>query len=103
MATSGIIMILYLIAHMIGNLHAFQGAEAYNDYSTWLRTFGEAGAARRTLLTAIEIVLVVVGPRPHVGRVLALAPGEAGAAGGLRDEEGRRRRPTPGGPCAGAV
>ena len=63
MAVSGIIMIAYLIAHMIGNLHAFQGAAAYNHYATWLRTFGEPALPRRTILTIIEIVLVasVVG------------------------------------------
>src|SRR5918911_3752652 len=59
MAVTGIIMIAYLIAHMIGNLHAFQGARAYNDYATWLRTFGEPAFPHRTILTAIEIVLVV--------------------------------------------
>jgi len=59
MAVSGIIMILYLIAHMIGNLHAYQGAAEYNDYATWLRTFGEPALPRRTLLTIIEIVLAV--------------------------------------------
>jgi succinate dehydrogenase / fumarate reductase, cytochrome b subunit len=59
MAVSGIIMILYLIAHMIGNLHAFQGAQAYNDYATWLRTFGEPALPKRTILTAIEVVLTV--------------------------------------------
>jgi succinate dehydrogenase / fumarate reductase cytochrome b subunit len=59
MAVTGIIMILYLIAHMIGNLHAFQGAQAYNDYATWLRTFGEPALPKRTILTAIEIVLTV--------------------------------------------
>jgi succinate dehydrogenase / fumarate reductase cytochrome b subunit len=59
MAVSGIIMILYLIAHMIGNLHAFSGAKAYNDYALWLRTFGEPALPYRTILTAIEIVLGV--------------------------------------------
>ena len=59
MAVSGIIMILYLIAHMIGNLHAFQGAQTYNDYATFLRTFGEPAFPRRTLLTIIEVVLTV--------------------------------------------
>jgi succinate dehydrogenase / fumarate reductase cytochrome b subunit len=59
MAVTGIIMIAYLIAHMIGNLHAFQGARAYNDYATWLRTFGEPALPYRTILTAIEIVLGV--------------------------------------------
>ena len=45
MAVSGIIMLLFLIAHMIGNLHVFQGARSFNDYSEWLRTVRRAGAA----------------------------------------------------------
>src|SRR3954453_23785861 len=59
MAVSGIIMVLFLIAHMIGNLHVFQGAASFNHYSAWLRTFGEPALPPRTLLTAIEVVLVV--------------------------------------------
>ena len=59
MAVSGLIMIAYLVAHMVGNLHAFQGADEYNHYATWLRTFGEPAVPRRTLLTIIEIVLSV--------------------------------------------
>jgi succinate dehydrogenase / fumarate reductase cytochrome b subunit len=57
MAVTGIIMIAYLIAHMIGNLHAFQCPKEYNDYALFLRTFGEPLLPYRTLLTAIEIVL----------------------------------------------
>ena len=41
MAVSGIIMVLFLIAHMVGNLHVFQGAQAFNSYCAWLRTVGE--------------------------------------------------------------
>jgi succinate dehydrogenase / fumarate reductase cytochrome b subunit len=59
MAVSGIIMVLFLIAHMIGNLHVFQGAASFNHYSEWLRSFGEPAFPPRTLLTAIEIVLTV--------------------------------------------
>src|SRR3954466_7079501 len=59
MAISGIIMVLFLIAHMVGNLHVFQGAASFNHYSAWLRTFGEPALPPRTLLTAIEVVLVV--------------------------------------------
>jgi succinate dehydrogenase / fumarate reductase cytochrome b subunit len=59
MAVSGLIMIAYLIAHMIGNLHAFQGADDYNHYAEWLRTFGEPALPKRTILTLIEIVLVL--------------------------------------------
>jgi succinate dehydrogenase / fumarate reductase cytochrome b subunit len=59
MAVSGIIMVLFLIAHMIGNLHVFQGATSFNSYSEWLRTFGEPAFPPRTLLTIIEVVLVI--------------------------------------------
>ncbi|MGZ4507072.1 MAG: succinate dehydrogenase cytochrome b subunit [Blastococcus sp.] len=59
MAVSGILMLLFLIAHMVGNLHVFQGAKSFNSYSAWLRTFGEPALPPRTLLTIIEIVLVV--------------------------------------------
>ena len=53
MAVSGIIMLLFLIAHMIGNLHVFQGAASFNHYSEWLRTVGEPALPPRTLLTTI--------------------------------------------------
>jgi succinate dehydrogenase / fumarate reductase cytochrome b subunit len=58
MAVSGIIMILYLIAHMIGNLHAFQGAEEFNGYSHWLRTIGEPAVPEQTTLWIIRLVML---------------------------------------------
>jgi succinate dehydrogenase / fumarate reductase, cytochrome b subunit len=58
MAVSGILMLLFLIAHMIGNLHVFQGAESFNDYSEWLRRFGEPALPPRTFLTVLELVLL---------------------------------------------
>jgi succinate dehydrogenase / fumarate reductase cytochrome b subunit len=59
MAVSGIVLVLFLIAHMIGNLHVYQGREAFNDYSHWLRTFGEPALGYRWFLTLLEIGLVV--------------------------------------------
>ncbi len=41
MAVSGVIMLLYLVAHVIGNLKIFFGAEEFNHYGHWLRTVGE--------------------------------------------------------------
>lgn len=52
-------MLLFLIAHMIGNLKIFEGRAAFNHYSAWLRTVGEPALPRRTFLTVLEIVLVV--------------------------------------------
>ena len=58
MAVSGIILVLYLIAHMIGNLKVFAGRESFNDYSHWIRTIGEPAVPAQTTLTIIRIVLL---------------------------------------------
>jgi succinate dehydrogenase / fumarate reductase cytochrome b subunit len=57
MATTGIVLILFLIAHMIGNLHAFQGAKSFNEYSSYLRTLGNPAIGYRWFLTAMEVIL----------------------------------------------
>ena len=59
MAVSGIIMVLFLIAHMIGNLHVFQGRSSFNHYSEWLRTVGAPALGYRWFLTALEVILLV--------------------------------------------
>jgi succinate dehydrogenase / fumarate reductase, cytochrome b subunit len=59
MAVSGIILVLYLIAHMIGNLKAYSGAEEFNHYSEWLRTIGNPALPGATTLWIIRIVLLV--------------------------------------------
>ncbi|MGY1822725.1 succinate dehydrogenase cytochrome b subunit [Geodermatophilus sp. SYSU D00079] len=58
MAVSGIILVLYLIAHMIGNLKAFAGRESFNHYSEWIRTIGEPAVPAQTTLWIIRIVLL---------------------------------------------
>ncbi|WP_324276214.1 succinate dehydrogenase cytochrome b subunit [Blastococcus brunescens] len=59
MAVSGIIMVLYLIAHVVGNLKAFSGADAFNSYSGWIRTVGNPAVPGQTALWTIRIVLLV--------------------------------------------
>src|SRR4051794_36188849 len=59
MAISGIIMVLFLIAHMVGNLHVFRGAGSFTHYSACFRPLGERALPPRTILTIIEVVLVV--------------------------------------------
>jgi succinate dehydrogenase / fumarate reductase cytochrome b subunit len=58
MAVSGIILVLYLIAHMIGNLKIFAGAETFNGYSHWIRTIGEPAVPEQTTLWIIRVVLL---------------------------------------------
>ncbi|MFJ4656977.1 succinate dehydrogenase cytochrome b subunit [Nocardia sp. NPDC088792] len=57
MAVTGGILVLYLVAHMAGNLKIFLGASTFDHYAAWLRTLGEPVLPHRWLLTGIEIVL----------------------------------------------
>src|SRR4029453_8178950 len=40
MAVTGILLVLFLFAHMAGNLKIFVGAESFNHYAHWLRDLG---------------------------------------------------------------
>jgi succinate dehydrogenase / fumarate reductase, cytochrome b subunit len=57
MAVTGGVLVLFLVAHMIGNLKIFFGAESFNHYAHWLRTIGEPAVPRRTVLTLLEVGL----------------------------------------------
>jgi succinate dehydrogenase / fumarate reductase cytochrome b subunit len=59
MAVSGLVMLLYLIAHVVGNLKVFAGRESFNSYSEWIRTVGEPAVPNQTVLTIVRIVLLV--------------------------------------------
>ncbi|WP_138963269.1 MULTISPECIES: succinate dehydrogenase [unclassified Streptomyces] len=59
MAVSGLIMLLYLVAHMIGNLKIFFGPGDFNHYAHWLRTLGGPVMRWEWTLWVIRVVLVV--------------------------------------------
>ncbi|MED7826863.1 succinate dehydrogenase [Streptomyces chiangmaiensis] len=59
MAVSGLIMLLYLVVHMIGNLKIYFGAGEFNHYAHWLRTIGEPFVRYEWTLWIIRVVLVV--------------------------------------------
>lgn len=59
MAVTGGILVLFLVAHMAGNLKVFLGASTFNHYAAWLRTLGEPALPGRWLLTGLELVLGV--------------------------------------------
>ena len=40
MAVSGGLLVLYLVAHMLGNLKIFVGPASFDHYAAWLRTIG---------------------------------------------------------------
>jgi succinate dehydrogenase / fumarate reductase cytochrome b subunit len=59
MAASGIVFIGFVLLHMYGNLKAFGGHDAYNEYAHHLRTFGEPMLPYGGLLWIIRAVLIV--------------------------------------------
>ncbi|MFI8998227.1 succinate dehydrogenase [Streptomyces sp. NPDC053542] len=58
MAVSGIVMLLYLVAHMLGNLKIFFGAAEFDGYAHWLRTIGEPFLHHEWFLWIARIVLL---------------------------------------------
>jgi succinate dehydrogenase cytochrome b subunit len=58
MAVTGIVLVGFVIAHMLGNLKIFLGAQAIDTYAVFLRTMGEPLAPYRALLWVVRIVLL---------------------------------------------
>src|SRR5881296_4435530 len=58
MAVTGVILLLFVIAHLLGNLKVFQGAEHFNAYAAGLRTLGAPFFPRGLLLWVARIVLL---------------------------------------------
>jgi succinate dehydrogenase / fumarate reductase, cytochrome b subunit len=59
MAVSGVLFVLYVIAHMYGNLKAFGGQKAFDEYSEHLRTLGEPILPFSGFLWVMRVVLIV--------------------------------------------
>ena len=59
MAISGAILLSYVVAHMIGNLKIFFGAEDLNGYAHWLRTIGEPVLHYAWFLWILRVGLIV--------------------------------------------
>lgn len=72
MAGSGLIFIGFVLTHMYGNLKAFAGHDAFNEYAHHLREFGEPMLPYGGLLWIIRIVLLV-SLVVHVASAVALA------------------------------
>jgi succinate dehydrogenase / fumarate reductase, cytochrome b subunit len=59
MAVTGVIFLGYVLLHMYGNLKAFAGHDAYNDYAEHLRTLGEPMLPYAGFLWVLRVVLIV--------------------------------------------
>jgi succinate dehydrogenase / fumarate reductase cytochrome b subunit len=58
MAASGVVFIAFVLVHMYGNLKAFSGHDAYNEYAAHLRSIGEPELPHEGALWAIRVVLI---------------------------------------------
>ncbi len=58
MAVTGVVLVGFVIAHMLGNLKIFSGATEIDAYSRFLREVGSAGLAYGQLLWIARIVLL---------------------------------------------
>ena len=58
MAASGLLFILFVLAHMYGNLKAFSGHEAFNEYAEHLREIGEPMLPHGGLLWILRAGLI---------------------------------------------
>ncbi len=59
MAVTGVIFVLWLLAHMYGNLKIFGGTAAFDEYAHHLRTMGEPILPYGGALWIIRIVVIV--------------------------------------------
>ena len=59
MAVSGLFFVFYVLAHMYGNLKAFGGQSAYDEYAEHLRTMGEPILPFGGFLWIMRILLIV--------------------------------------------
>jgi len=58
MAVTGVVLILFVIGHMLGNLKIFSGPDEINAYSRFLREVGMPELAYGQLLWVVRIILL---------------------------------------------
>jgi succinate dehydrogenase / fumarate reductase cytochrome b subunit len=58
MASTGVVVVCFVLAHMLGNLKIFLGAKTIDSYAVFLRTMGEPLFPYSAVLWAIRIVLL---------------------------------------------
>ena len=58
MAVTGIMLLGFVFAHMVGNLKIYLGAGPLNTYAEWLRNLGEPALPRTVLLWIMRIGLI---------------------------------------------
>ncbi len=88
MAITGIVGLGFIVFHMLGNLHAFEGARQLNEYAEGLRDIGEP-IAPRTLLVWIGRIGLLVALVLHVHSAYTLTRSNRRARGSFGYEGDR--------------
>jgi succinate dehydrogenase / fumarate reductase, cytochrome b subunit len=71
MATSSVILFLYVVLHLVGNLKIFFGPDPFNDYAAWLRVAGSPLFPNEGVLWIARVVLLAA-LFVHVGAYVQL-------------------------------
>src|SRR5437016_10114636 len=71
MAVTGIVLVGFVVAHMLGNLKIFLGAEAIDAYAAFLRTMGEPLFPYSVPLWVVRVVLLA-GVALHITAAVQL-------------------------------
>jgi succinate dehydrogenase / fumarate reductase cytochrome b subunit len=58
MAVTGLVLFLFVVGHLLGNLKVFEGPQKFNAYAEGLRTVGAPFFARGQLLWTARVVLL---------------------------------------------
>ncbi|WP_431875752.1 succinate dehydrogenase cytochrome b subunit [Micromonospora marina] len=72
MAVTGIILVLFLIAHMLGNLKIFTGEASFDHYAHWLRDIGTP-LLPTTWFLWIQRAVLTAAVLAHIGAAVVLA------------------------------
>ena len=103
MAVTGAVMLLYLVAHMVGNLKIFFGAEAIDTYARWLREVGEPAVPYETVLWLVRVVLTVSVVAHIVSATILARRARRARPVRYAHRQPRCRAATPPARCAGAA
>ena len=87
MAVTGVILVGFVIAHMLGNIKIFIGEEDFNAYAEFLRTMGEPLLPYSALLWTARVILLVSAVLHIVAAVELTLMNRAARLHGLRDQE----------------
>ncbi|MFC8847567.1 MULTISPECIES: succinate dehydrogenase cytochrome b subunit [unclassified Micromonospora] len=72
MAVTGILLVLFLVAHMLGNLKIFTGETAFDHYAHWLRDIGTP-VLPSTWFLWIQRTALLAAVLAHIGAATTLA------------------------------